>query len=127
MAEAAGVELVVETTRSLAAPRRSERPRKVTNAFSVAQERLPELKRARMVLSERGMEKFVWPPEIRRGMDWPRVTFVNDEPDRVTVEQPVALAEVQVEPVKPFVHIQAHEPLSTNAVPPFWQAVAVVA
>lgn len=56
VADAVVAELVVENTRSPADPRRSERPWKVTNAFSVAQERLAELKRARIVLSERGME-----------------------------------------------------------------------
>lgn len=60
-------------------------------------------------------------------MDWPRVTFVNDDPDMVTVEQPVASADVHVEPVKPFVQMHAQDPLSTKAVPPFWQAVAVSA
>ena len=56
MADGAEEELVMEKTRSLAAPSRSERPWKVTKAFSVAQERLAELKRARMVLSESGIE-----------------------------------------------------------------------
>ena len=39
--------------------------------------------------------------------------------------QPVKFAIVHVGPVKPFVQIQAHEPLSRMEVPPFWHAVAV--
>jgi hypothetical protein len=42
------------------------------------------------------------------------------------VVQPVRFATVQVGPVKPFVQIQAHDPLSNIEVPPFWHAVAVI-
>jgi len=54
------VSLVGEgTTISFAPPTRLERPSKVTSAFSDKQERLPELKRARMTVEKRGIEKFV--------------------------------------------------------------------
>jgi hypothetical protein len=43
-------------------------------------------------------------------------------PEMVVVEQPVAFALVQVEPVKPFVQIHAQAPLSKILVPPFLQA-----
>jgi hypothetical protein len=41
------------------------------------------------------------------------------------VTHPVKLAMVQVGPVKPFVQMQAQDPLSIIDMPPFWQAVAV--
>jgi len=54
------VSLVEEgTTISLAPPTRVDRPSKVTSAFSDKQERLPELKRARMTVEKRGIEKLV--------------------------------------------------------------------
>lgn len=59
-------------------------------------------------------------------MALPRVTLVKVESGRVVVMQPVKLATVQVEPVKPFVQMQAQAPLSIIEVPPFWQAVEVV-
>lgn len=44
-------------------------------------------------------------------------------PETVVVEQPVAFAIVQVEPVKPFVQIHAQAPLSMILDPPFLQPV----
>jgi hypothetical protein len=48
----------------------------------------------------------------------PSVTFAVPL-ERVVVVQPVDAATVHVAPVKPFVHIQAHDPLSMKEVPPF--------
>lgn len=50
---------VVAVTISVAPPWRVDSPSKVTRAFSEAQVRLALLKRAMMVLSERGIEKLV--------------------------------------------------------------------
>jgi hypothetical protein len=119
--------LVVAVTISFAAPSRVDAPSKVTSAFSDVQVRFALLKRAMMVLSERGMEKFAWASEMRREIESPSVTFVRSEEERVVVVQPVALAVVHVAPVNPFVHIQAHDPESIMDVPPFLQAVAGLA
>lgn len=51
--------LDVAVTMSVAAPSRVDAPSKVTRAFSEAQVRFALLKRAMMVLSERGIEKLV--------------------------------------------------------------------
>jgi hypothetical protein len=40
------------------------------------------------------------------------------------VVQPVALATVQVEPVKPLMHIHAQALTLRTELPPFWQAVS---
>ena len=110
---------VTGVTTSFPCPTRSERPSKVTRAFSETQERLAELKRARMLSPKRGIEKLVWAAEMRRGMDSPRVTFVYEEPERVVVVQPVALATAQVEPVKPLMQMQEQELVLKVEVPPF--------
>jgi hypothetical protein len=66
----------VAITIAFATPCRSLSPSKVTSAFSEAQERLAELKRARMTLSKRGMEKLVWDWAMSRVIESPSVTFV---------------------------------------------------
>jgi hypothetical protein len=100
-------------------------PSNVTSAFSLAQVRFAALKRARITLSKSGMEKFACASAMRRGIAVPRVTLVYVPLGKLTVVQPVKFATVQVGPVKPFVQMQAHEPLSRIEVPPFWHAVVV--
>jgi hypothetical protein len=100
-------------------------PSNVTSAFSLAQVRFAALKRARITLSKSGMEKFACASAMRRGIAVPRVTLEYVPLGKLAVVQPVKFATVQVEPVKPFVQMQAHEPLSKIEVPPFWHAVAV--
>lgn len=114
---------MVGVTASDPLPIRSDRPSNVTSAFSEAQDRLAELKRAMTILSERGIEKLDKAPVIIRDIESPIVTFVSPEFVKVVVEQPTDEAVVHVEPVKPFVHIHAQEPLSIKELPPFWQAV----
>jgi hypothetical protein len=104
-----------------------EWPSNVTRAFSDAQERLALFNRASMVFSERGIEKLVDAEEMRRGMESPSVTLFNEEPERVVVVHPVAPVMEQVDPVKPLVHMHAHDPLSISDDPPFWQAVVELA
>ncbi len=87
--------------------------------------RFAALKRARITLSKSGMEKFACASAMRRGIAVPRVTLVYVPLGKLPVVQPVKFAAVQVGPVKPFVQMQAHEPLSKIEVPPFWHAVAV--
>lgn len=106
---------------SFAFPCRVLEPSNVTSAFSLAQVKFALLKRATIVDSERGMEKFVCASAMRRVILSPTVTFKRLE--SVAVVQPVALAVVHVEPVKPFVQIHAQEPLSITLVPPFLHAV----
>jgi hypothetical protein len=79
------------------------------------------------VFSERGIEKLVDAEEMRRGMESPSVTLFSEDPERVVVVHPVAPVIEQVDPVKPLVHIHAHDPLSINDDPPFWQAVVELA
>lgn len=70
-----GVGLSVALAGDEAEPTGQSMPSKVTRAFSALQDRFAELKRARMMSEERGMLKFIWAPEMRRGMDSPTVTF----------------------------------------------------
>jgi hypothetical protein len=107
-----------ETTSSLAFPFLSSEPSNVTSEFSDAQLRLAVLKRARMVFPVNGMEKLDCASAISRGMESPSVTFAVPL-ESVVVVQPVDAATVHVAPVKPFVHIQAQDPLSRKEVPPF--------
>lgn len=115
--------LVAEgTTSAFASPIRCDRPSKVTRAFSDKQERLAVLNRAKMTVGKSGMEKFVCAAVIRRGIESPSVTLGYSF-ERVVVVQPVALATVHVEPVKPFMHRHAQLPEERNVLPPFWHAV----
>jgi hypothetical protein len=111
------------TTRS-AEPIRADWPSNVTSAFSDTHDRLAELKRARITVLKRGMEKFDWAAAMRRGMESPRVTFVYvGSVEIVVVAQPDAPDTEQVEPVKPLMHIQEQLPVESEDVPPFWHAV----
>lgn len=74
-------------------------------------------------MDDRGIEKLVSAAVMRRGSDSPSVTSVNCDPGRVVVVQPVAPLLVQVEPVKPLVHIQAQDPVTIKGAPPFWHDV----
>jgi hypothetical protein len=116
-------EVAVGVTTSFAWLTRWDWPSNVTRAFSDEHDRLAELNRARIVFSERGIEKFVWAAEIRRDMESPMVTLFKSELESVVVVQPDEPAIEQVAPVKPFVHIHAQDPLSSTDDPPFWQAV----
>lgn len=58
-----------------AEPTGQSMPSNVTRAFSASQDIFAELKRARMMSEDRGMLKFVAAPEMRRGIDSPRVTL----------------------------------------------------
>ncbi len=80
-----------------------------------------------MVLAERGMEKFDCASEMRREIESPTVTFMEERPERAVVTQPVPFAEVHVDPINPFVQMHAHDPLSMRLAPPFLQAVAGLA
>jgi len=70
-----GVELSLALAGEDADPTGQSMPSNVTRAFSASHDRFAVLKRARMMSEERGMLKFVWAPEMRRGMDSPRVTL----------------------------------------------------
>jgi hypothetical protein len=76
---AVAVGVVVELSLALAGedadPTGQSMPSNVTSAFSASHDRFAALKRARMMSEERGMQKFVWAPEMRRGIDSPRVTL----------------------------------------------------
>lgn len=110
------------TTRAFGSPTRCERPSNVTSAFSDRQDRFALLNRAKMTFEKSGMEKFVCAAVMRRGIESPRVTLGYSF-ERVVVVQPVALATVHVEPVKPLMHRQAQLPEERKVLPPFWQAV----
>lgn len=75
MAVGVGMRVPLSLAGDEAEPTGHSMPLKVTRAFSASQDRFAELKRARMMSEERGMLKFVWAPEIRRGMDCPTVTL----------------------------------------------------
>lgn len=75
VADATEEEVVVGDTSSFASPTRSDKPSNVTSAFSDTQDKLAELKRARMTVSRSGIEKFVCASAINRGMASPNVTF----------------------------------------------------
>ena len=95
-------------------------PLKVTNAFSVTQDKLAALKRARMTAPESGIEKFASAAAMRRGIELPRVTLVYDgSVVRVMVVHPDAPATEHVEPVKPLIHMQEQVPVERDDVPPF--------
>ena len=112
----------VGVTTSFGFPTREDRPSNVTSAFSLTQDRDAELKRAKMTVSKRGMEKFVCASAIKRGMASPNVTFVYDgEVERVVVVQPFPPDTLHVEPVKPLMQMQ-EQPLvdvAISEVPPF--------
>lgn len=95
----------------------------MTRAFSEAQLRLAALKRAKIVVGDRGMEKFACDECIKRGIDSPRVTLdkVSSVLSMSVVVQPVAPAMLQAAPVKPFMHIHEQLWLSTTLWPPFSQ------
>jgi len=110
----------VGCTISAAAPTRTDWPSNVTRAFSVTQDRLAELKRARMRLPKRGMEKLDWAAEMSRGMELPSVTLAYaGSVARFVVVQPEAPLTEHVEPVKPLVHIHEQVPVEREDVPPF--------
>lgn len=95
-------------------------PSNVTSAFSETQDREAELKRARMTVLKRGIEKFVCAAAMRRGIESPRVTLVYvGSVEIVVVVHPEAPATEQVEPVKPLMQIQEQLPVESKEVPPF--------
>lgn len=99
---------------------RVDDPSKVTRAFSATHERLFALNLDRIVVAERGMEKFICPSWTRRGMAWPSVTLLRvlSVEDKVVVVHPSLLDVVQSFPVKPLVQMQEQTPSVTTFVPP---------
>jgi hypothetical protein len=93
----------------------------VTSAFSETQDRLPELRRPRTMLGTIGMLKFDSAPERRRGMEYPRVA--SDRPSMDVEVQPVVPPTLQVEPVKPLMHMQEQLPPAMIDEPPFLHSV----
>ena len=99
---------------------------KVTRAFSELQERFVALKRERMVDELRGMLKFVWPADSRRGILLPRVAFLYGWPGSAVeltlmVVQPMSAALSQWAPVNPLAHTQRQASPATMLVPPLAQ------
>lgn len=83
------------------------------------------LKRAKIVVPDKGIEKLPWASEMSRGIACPNVTlstlgFSSKLTSRVVVH-PDAPSVVQLEPVNPFVHMQEHTSRATTLVPPFSQ------
>lgn len=115
----------MSSTSSEGEPDLVERPSNVTNEFCAMQERLPELKRASIVVPESGIEKFLLESASSRGMARPSVTFwMFDCPSvdtRFVVAQPVALPSPQVGPVNPLMQMQEHLFCERTLVPPFRQ------
>jgi hypothetical protein len=117
---AAESDVVDGRTISSAAPTRWECPSNVTSAFSLMQDKLAELKRARMTGVKRGIEKFACAASMRRGIESPRVTFVySGSVDMVVVVHPLSPATEHVEPVKPLMHMHEQLPVERADVPPF--------
>jgi hypothetical protein len=104
-----------------AEPTRCDSPSNVTRAFSDTQDRLAELKRARMTVPEMGMEKFVWAAAMSRGIESPTVTFVyvSGPVDIVVVVHPDAPDTEHVEPVKPLMQMHEQAPVVRDDIPPF--------
>lgn len=126
LAVGVGVELSLALAGDEAEPTGQSMLLKVTRAFSASQERFAELKRARMMSDDKEMLKLDFAPEIRRGMDSPRVTLLYTVPFElvmVVVVQPAELATAHVEPVKPLaqMHEQAFEEIML--VPPLAHGV----
>ena len=78
LAVGVGVELSLALAGDEAEPTGQSMLLKVTRAFSASQERFAELKRARMMSDDKEMLKLDFAPEIRRGMDSPRVTLLYE-------------------------------------------------
>ncbi len=126
LAVGVGVELPLALAGEEAEPIGLSMPLKVTRAFSASQDKFAELKRARMISDDKGMLKFDLEPAIRRGIDSPRVTFLYTVPLESVMEvvvQPLELATVQVEPVKPFAQMQEQASEERMLVPPLAQGV----
>jgi hypothetical protein len=126
LAVSVGVGLPLALAGEEAEPIGQSIPSKVTRAFSASQERFAELNRARMISDDKGTLKFALAPEIRRGMDSPRVTLLYTVPFELVIlvrVHPLELATVHVDPVKPFAQMQEQALEEMMLVPPLAQGV----
>lgn len=120
-AVAVAVGLLLALAGEEAEPMGQSLPLNVTRAFSASHERFAELNCTRIISDDNGILKFVLAPEIRRGMDSPRVTLLYRVPFELVMEvvvQPLELATEQVEPVYPLAQMQAHALEAMMLVPP---------